>query len=996
VALNPEVLIPGRSQSFGSRFAQTTALARRLILCGCLGVLIAAQADETDTNAPASVPATNAAPAAPASAPATNAMSAFKLKPGLRLEVVAAEPLLEAPVAMAFDEHGRLFVAEIPGFTGTPGTPAGPGRIRLLQDTNGDGVFDQSTIYVEGLSHPSAIACYAGGIFVLAAPDLIYLRDSKGDGVVDARKVVMTGFGSTNSPTEDALGNHFTWGLDDRIHAAAAGISGLVTTSNGPASGPVTLAGQDFSFDPRSLALQLESGSGQTGLSFDSYGRKYFCDNLHPLRRVMYETRYAARNPYFPRAVPVIDVITPPAPVLGAPAPERTRSLAPGSGPGTAAATNSLATHWLTRARSCLIYRGNLFPSDYAENAFIADPAAHVIHRVLLRSNGLLTFAEKAPEEFASEFLASRDGSFRPTDLLTGPDGALYVADLGEGGSHARILRIAPAGWRPPKLPDLGKAGTRELVVALVHANGWRRDTAARLLYERQDPEASALLASMLNNSQLPLARYCALHSLAGLGSLKEAHLLRALRDPDEHLRACAVLLCERTTTNGMVSDALRAALVSAATDPAAAVRYQLAFTLGEIQHPDKAVLLGQILRQDLLDPWTQTAVLSACADGSANLLVGLAGDTRFRSNANGLEFLRQLATMIGLRGQLAEVTQTLDFVNRSKLEPTPTFVLLSALGDGLYRSRSSLALLDPQRLLKRFFIQALNVAIDDTAAESVRVEALKLVGVAPFTFADAGEWLLSLCAPGKPAAIQSAALTALAHFNDPRLGPEMLARWPQWQPAVRHQAATTLLARRDRALFVMNALAGSKISAADVMLPNVNALRSDPDAAISQSAVRLFGPIPRLRPELVKYFQPALTIAGVPANGRRIFQARCAACHKLAGLGSAFGPGLNLAKFAGKTKLLESILEPHRVVNSSYATCVVESVRGETALGLKEEENPNTITLRQPNGARLVWPRLDLLSAQDQTWSLMPEGLEQGLSQQEMADLLAFVLQAN
>lgn len=1038
VSFNLDGLHPALVTVVPGCIARTTAWVTRLLLCLSAAGLLHARADEGDTNAisatnPPAVevaltngaaaeatttnapsvepPPTNApivaptetnAPAAPNAATnaspisplATNALSSFRLRPGIRLEVVAAAPLLESPVAMAFDEHGRLFIVEMPGFTGAPDAPAGPGRIRLLQDTNEDGVFDQSSIYAEGLSRPSAIACYAGGVFVMAAPDLIYLRDSKGDGLVDTRKVVMSGFGSTNAPTENALINHFTWGLDDRIHAAAAGIGGVITSSNGAASVPVTLIGQDFNFDPRSLALQPESGSGQSGLSFDSFGRKYFCDNLRPLRRVMYESRYAARNPYFPRATQVIDIIPPPAQVLGVPAADR--RVLPASAQGTAGSTNSLATRWLTRARSCLIYRGNLFPNEYQDNAFIADPAAHVIHRVLLRSSGLHILAEKPPEEFASEFLASRDGAFRPSDLLTGPDGALYVADLGEGGSRARILRLAPAGLKPPKLPDLGKASTRELVVALVHANGWRRDTAARLLYERQDPEARPLLESMLNNSQLPLGRFCALRSLAGLGWLKEAHLVRALRDPNEPLRVAALKLSERISTNGVVSETMRAALVSTASDPAPAVRYQLALTLGELQHPDKAVLLGQILRQDLLDPWVQTAVLSACADGSANLLVGLAGDTRFRSNAAGLEFLRQLAVMIGLRGQLPEVTQTLDFINRSKLEPMPTFVLLGALGDGLYRSRSSLALLDTQQLLKRFFIQALNVAIDDTAAEALRVEALRLVAAAPFTFADVGEWLLSLCAGNKPAAVQTAALAALAHFIDPRLGPEMLARWPQWSPAVRRQAATALLSRRERATFVMNALANGKISAVDVLLPNVNALRSDPDPATAQMAAKLFGPVPRLRPDSVKYFQPALAIDGVPANGRRIFQARCAACHQLGGAGTAFGPPLATAKFGGKAKLLESILEPHRAVNASYTTCKVESVRGDFILGLKEDETDYTVTLREPSGSRLVWPRLDLLSAQDQTWSLMPEGLEQGLSLQEMADLLAFVVWSN
>ncbi len=231
------------------------------------------------------------------SAPVTNPPAGVRVKPGFRLELVAAEPLVSSPVAMAFDESGRLFVAERPDDTGRSGTNAPVGRIRLLEETEGDGAYHTSIVYADNLPWVSAVACYGGGVFVVAGPDLIYLKDSRTNGMADVRRVVFTGFGSSNTVDAQSLPNNLNWGMDNRIHGASAGVPALVPGSSAPGAALASLTGADFSFDPRTVTIRAEAGPAQSGLSFDNWGRKFTCDFMRPLRTPRYEPRYLARNP---------------------------------------------------------------------------------------------------------------------------------------------------------------------------------------------------------------------------------------------------------------------------------------------------------------------------------------------------------------------------------------------------------------------------------------------------------------------------------------------------------------------------------------------------------------------------------------------------------------------------------------------------------------------------------------------------------------------------
>ncbi len=491
-------------------------------------------------------------------------LDTFRIKKGFRLELVAHEPMVVDPIQMAFDEDGRLYVVEMRWYQSETRTDLmfdeRIGRIRLLEDVDGDGRFDKSSIFADRLRYPSAVIPYDGGVYVGLEPDLIYLKDRNGDGVADFRQVVFTGFGNQRDRLDSQMFmNSLTWGLDNRIHGAK-GHGGTITPMAARDSAPLDLRNRDFSFDPRSHTMRAESGGGKQGLSFDDYGRKFVCTANSAVQFLMYEDRYASRNPFYAPPRPLVDVAleqgeTVDRQIVHRISPEdpwrrvRNRWRAEGvfAGPPPQPPTYLIGSSGVT------LYRGNAFPAEYRQDVFIGIAGNNLVHHRRLAPDGVGFRARRLPDESTEEFLASTDLWFRPVAFANGPDGALYIADLyreildfsdgipesikrfkdlNRGNDRGRIYRVVPDGFKQPALPKLGRASTAELVATLQHANAWHRETAARLIYERQDKGAIPALAAagraIAVGAGTPARPVCARRSRRAGGILRAARPRRS------------------------------------------------------------------------------------------------------------------------------------------------------------------------------------------------------------------------------------------------------------------------------------------------------------------------------------------------------------------------------------------------------------------------------------------------------------------------------------
>ena len=948
---------------------------------------------------------------------ATNSLKAFQIKKGFHLELTASEPLVTSPIAISFDENGRMFVVEMRDYSEMREVHPHLGRIRMLEDTNGDGLFDKATVYADDLPWPTGVICYDGGIFVAASPDILYFKDTNGDGVADTRKVVFSGFGAGKGDklNVQALLNSFNWGLDNRIHGQTAGNGAMVVPGDKPNAKPIELRNRDFIFDPRTLEIGPEAGGGQYGMCFDNRGRRFVCSNSHHIQEFMYEARYGERNPYYNLPPALLDIpVDGPAAEVYRISPEeawrviRTKWRVTGVVPGLIEG-GGRSSGYFTSATGITIFRGNGWPEGNLEDAFIADVGSNLVHRKKLRQDGVPLVAERPPDELKVEFLASPDLWFRPVDLANAPDGTLYLVDmcreviehpwslpesikklvdLNSGRDRGRIYRIVPDGFKQPKLPQLGRASIKELVATLENPNGWHRDTAARLVYQRQDKAAITPLVELVEHSKVALGRMHALHALDGLGALEESEVLTAMNDADAVVRQHAVLLSEKLFPKGSPSPKLAAKLEQLATDPDLLVRYQLAFTLGEIKGPAKIPPLAKIAKRDLASSWTQAAILSSLAEGAGELFAMLSTDKDVSASPPGQEFLRQLVFLVGAKNSHEEVARVVGFATHAN-EPALGFAVLRALSDGLQRAGASLSGLGQEA--KPVLASANKTAVDDHAVEAARVQAIQLIGASGY--GASGETLLSLLDLKQPQAVQLAAMSSLNRFNDAQVGPELIRRWATMTPRLRSEALAVLIARPERAKALLDAIQSGVIRASALDTTQTKFLRNHREPDVRKLATKVLGAKPGgTRQQVVDVFMPALNLKGEPAHGKKIYEDRCLSCHRLGGEGHALGPDLVTVKTTGKEKILVNVLDPNREVRPEFVSYLVETKGDDSLIGLVVNETAGAVTLRQPYGKEDVLNRADIRRMQSQGQSLMPEGLEAGLNPQDLADLIEYI----
>jgi putative membrane-bound dehydrogenase-like protein len=943
-----------------------------------------------------------------------DALATWRVKPGFRLELVAHEPQVRDPVAIAFDENGRMFVCEMIDYSERRDATPHLGRISLLEDRDGDGYHETSTVFADNLPLPTALIWANGGLFVAATPNIWRFEDRDGDGRAEVREVVFTGFGrGLRALNMQTLLSSFAWGPDNRIHALGGpGNRGLVSSPKRPDLPAEEIGGRDFWFDPLTYTFGFEAGGGQYGLSFDNHGRKLVSSNSDHLQLHVYDDRYAQRNPYFapPASRQSIAADGGAAEVFRISPDEpwrivRTRWRIGGVVRGIVEGGGRVSGYF-TGATGTTVYRGDAYGPDFADNTFTGDAGGQLIHRKRLTPDGASLTGRRPDDEHGLEFAASTDSWVRVVNFANAPDGTLHVCDmyreviehpwsipeeikrhldLNSGHDRGRIYRLVPADpdWRRRGSVKLGSAYTAELVATLSHPNGWHRDTAARLLYERQDRSAVPLLEAVLRNTPGPLAGQHALAALSGLDALPEEAVLSALSSPHPRLRERALRSAESLLAKGLVSAPLERRLAALVDDPDVRVRFQLALTLPGARTLGPA--LARLAQRDHADPWVSAAVLMAPA-GVLNEFVLPAFVSDAARARTAVPFVASLLEISA--ASAAAPGALVAFVARDTPEPA----WLRALDRGLRRRGTSLAAADADGRLSSLQAHAAAEAIDAQGSAPRRLAAFAILETAPPSVAlPALRTVLNR--PGEPVALQTAALRVLALHEGPEVGGVLLAAWPHLAPEAREAALAALLARPERTDALLIALESGQVDPRDLPAARLQALLEHRDPGTAERARRaLAAVLPPSRAEVAARFAPALDLAGDAARGRAVYQERCYVCHRAAGEGLELGPDLATAKGRGRDSLLTALLEPHREVAPQYIAYSVTTHNGTTYSGIVTRDDAAGVTLKLVGGTEIAIPRSDIRGTTSAGRSLMPEGLEQGLEIQAMADLLTFI----
>ncbi|MFM7521028.1 MAG: PVC-type heme-binding CxxCH protein [Planctomycetota bacterium] len=974
--------------------------------------------------------------------PLAAARDTLRVAAGFDVELMAAEPLVASPVAIAWDEDGRLFVAEMRGYSEDQDQRLG--RIRLLVDDDGDGKPDRATVYADGLAWPTALVCHDGGLFVGDAPDILRLEDADGDGVAEKRRVVFTGFGTGNV---QGLFNSFHFGPDNRIHGAGSSSGGDVArldADGAPWGAPIAIRGRDFSFDPRSLDLRPETGGAQHGMSFDDGGGKYLCHNSDHCIRAMIADRFLSRNPVFATgsARESVAVEGPQAAVYRQSPVEpwrvlRTRLRASGIVPGIVEGGGRPAGYF-TSATGITAVRGDAV-GDLAGMVVVGDVGSNLVHRkrVMPRGAGVQT----ARVDADAELVAATDIWFRPVQFANAPDGGLWIIDmqreviehpaslappikkhldLTSGRDSGRLWRLAAAGAPRRPAPRLSQATIAELVALLGHPNGWHRDTARRLLVTRGDMAAVEPLRRLLaDRGADERARQGAAVTLAGLGALSGDDVGRCLDDASPLVRGEGVRLVEHLDAAGRAALAPRLVAL-AAREEAIAVRLELALAAGGLGDDERLAILTELLARDGHDPWCRMAAftsagglagrivttwLAAAAPPSAAARAALPGLVAQIGKSRDAAALADAVGLLEQRTRTAGASQTVgrDTVSKDTVDmdgvdldgvDMETAGLVVDLAAAVAAAGGRLADVEPvattAALVGRVVATGRQRVADSRASPAHRAAGVPLVALA------GSAELAPLLEHGQPEEIVAAAVAALDRSRDPAATEILAAALPALPARSRPAALAALATSPAGARRLLDAIAAGAVSAESLERAQAAALWTAADEVVRTRAAEVLGPPPAAdRGALVAAYRASLPPAGDPTAGRAIFTKHCVACHRVEGQGRELGPNLAAMQARGPDAILLGILDPNREVLPAYLAHAAVTADGRGVTGVIAAESDGALTLRTADGTDVVLPRDEIESLVNTRRSLMPEGFERSIDARGMADVLAYLMQA-
>ncbi len=958
-----------------------------------------------------------------------DSLSAIELTDGFAVELVAAEPFVADPVAIDWGPDKKLWVAEMADYPkGTDGKGKAGGRIRFLEDTDDDGRYDRSTVFLEGVNFPTGVMAWKRGVLVTAAPEIFYAEDTTGDGKADHREVLYSGFITAN---QQLRVNGLRYGLDNWIYCA----SGAHTPDFGKDRGihsvkldkTIPLGSRDFRIRPDTGELDPQSGPSQYGRVRDDWGNWFGVQNAHPLWHYALKDQYQRRNPHYASPDARVEVIAGEAPrVYSAKTPQKRFH-------------SFRFSNRFTSACGISIYRDELlYPRGTEQHGFTCEPFHNLVHHSVIKPVGVTFQGQRAENELMSELFASRDRWCRPVMTRTGPDGELWVVDmyrymiehpqfLGDEGRKelaphyrageglGRIYRVHRKGNRPRAWPRIDKLDANRLVETLAHPNGIVRDLAQRELIERDDKEALPLLTAALS-SESRLARLHALCTLSAIDELDTKLLTLAIKDDEPAVRRQAIRIAaemlQRRELVDTDKEALAKVVMAGRRDKDAKVHQEYASALGSLPDSETTQGIAQELYAARKEPYLTAAYMASIRPDTIERIiqepVAVNLDDLLESNEQarerkaslGEDYNHALLRMAVSMGKDSEALKKLRNAVRPRLSRNYSLRMAATILDAFAERGDNVREMLEGEDLSNFdaiIAGAALIATDEkwpidqragAVALMLRSEAHRKQDISAAVF---------LLHPKTPLDIQAALIDRLATQNDAEIAGRILAAWPEYGPAARTALLHHIPSNAAWVKALLDQIDQGNLARSDIPVRTLQKLRWSADPAIGKRVRALLKTINDNRTHVIDRYQRALQLPGDIARGRAVFTNKCATCHRdVDEKGNQFGHdvGPNLAAITDMSPqgLLRSVLDPNAAVEPKFVTYNAVTNDGRNFSGILATESSTSVTLREAEGKEQRLLRKDIDTLQSTGRSLMPEGLEKELSQQDVADLIAFV----
>lgn len=973
-------------------------------------------------------PAKNGVPEADfvlhAGLPAEEAVKVITMPPGFKATLFAGEPHIQQPIAFCFDDRGRLWVAE--GHTYPIRAKEGEGRDRIIvfEDTDGDGRFNKRTVFMEKLNLVSGLEYGFGGVWVGAAPHLLFIPVADADEPKPAGepKVVLDGWGWQD--THETL-NTLMWGPDGWLY----GCHGVFTHSNvgkpgAPDSERTRINAGIWRYHPTREIFEVfaEGTSNPWGMDFDENGQLFaeacvIPHLFHMIQGGRYHRQAGAHfNPYiFDDIKTCADHVH----YAGNKGPHAGNNRSDAAGGGHAHA-------------GLMIYQGNNWPEEYRGKIFIGNIHGQRINMDVPHRNGSGFVAAHAPDPINFNDKWSQVINFR-----SGPDGAVYFIDWYDkqqchnnnpddhDRSNGRIYRISHGDPKFEQV-NLQNLSDKDLVQLLASQNVWHARHALRILQERaasgklaKSTQQQLIAAAGLNkrpgSSKAREHQLTALWALHNTGNLTEDLVFRALESQDEYIRAWAIQLAAEDKS---VSEPLLNKLAQLAhEDRSPVVRLYIAAALQRLPAGQRWDTLKGLLShyEDINDPnlplmiWYAAEPMPALDPERALRLAESTWVPRL------LNFTVRRTAAIGTPEAMNHIVASLKRVseNRRILD------ILNGLSTALRGQRSvampagweeiELKLSNSSHAEIRAQVQSLSLTfgssnalaslrktvLDKSAdANSRRLALESLLQARPADMASLLQQLLD-----EPA-LRSIALRGLAAYDDPGTPAKIVQAYPAFDAAQRRDALNTLVSRATFAKALVQAVGNQQIPKQDLSADLIRQLRSFKNEELNAELEKVWGAVREAsadkQKEIAKYRQIFFAGGSQPGDasrGRAVYERTCAQCHVLFDSGGHVGPDLTGSNRGDLDYILENMVDPNAVIPNDYRTSTIETKDDRVITGIVKKQDDKSVTIQTPNET-LIIPRDEIASIQQSQLSMMPEGLLELLNEQEIRDLIYYLRQ--